>query len=293
MDDIRYSVVALDLDGTVLSSSGGPSQAFKEATLRLTALGVRTVLCTGRRWRSAWRVVQKIEHAHPRVVCCSGALIKNGETHQTLYSNALRFGVARHATEEFRAAGLVPFLLYDLALGEQELWIAEEDRKRAEGLSYVARNAESIRYYRGPLPRSKDRPLEVYTVAETDRMRLAEPTIRKHLGKEARVTMLSHPHKSTQSALEVHAPAATKWTALRWMLGRWGVPAERVVAIGDDVNDIPMLRAAGLSFAMANAVPAVVAICDRVTGSNDEDGVVQALGSIFPLSQGTAGSASC
>ena len=84
-----------------------------------------------------------------------------------------------------------------------------------------------------------------------------------------------------QLALELHDPGATKWRALYWLLQRWQVRPEEVVAIGDDVNDIPMLEAAGLSFAMGNASDEVKAAADAVTAGNDDHGVVEALASVF------------
>jgi hydroxymethylpyrimidine pyrophosphatase-like HAD family hydrolase len=85
-------------------------------------------------------------------------------------------------------------------------------------------------------------------------------------------------------ALEVHDPAATKWRAIEWLLDEWDIRPEQVVAIGDDVNDVPMLRGAGLSFAMGNAPDAVKAAADRVTATNEENGVALALREAFDLS---------
>ena len=56
-----------------------------------------------------------------------------------------------------------------------------------------------------------------------------------------------------------------------------GLAADDVMAIGDDYNDLEMIRGAGLGIAMGNAVDAVRDAARHVTGSNDDDGVVQAL----------------
>jgi hydroxymethylpyrimidine pyrophosphatase-like HAD family hydrolase len=84
-------------------------------------------------------------------------------------------------------------------------------------------------------------------------------------------------------AIEAHGPTGTKWHALQWLLDRWDLGARDVVAVGDDVNDIPMLEAAGLSYAMGNAVPEVKAVADRLTAGNDENGVAKALEAAFGL----------
>jgi hydroxymethylpyrimidine pyrophosphatase-like HAD family hydrolase len=53
----------------------------------------------------------------------------------------------------------------------------------------------------------------------------------------------------------------------------WGIAAEEICAVGDDVNDLPMVRAAGLGIAMGNARPALQAAADRVVGTHDGSGI--------------------
>ncbi len=57
--------------------------------------------------------------------------------------------------------------------------------------------------------------------------------------------------------------------------GHVGIEPGQVCAVGDDVNDIPMIRAAGLGVAMGNALPEVKAAADRVAPTQDDDGLVR------------------
>ncbi len=66
---------------------------------------------------------------------------------------------------------------------------------------------------------------------------------------------------------------ASKWSALLHLVELWGVAPEEVCAVGDDVNDISMLRGAGLGVAMGHSKDEVLAAADLVTGADDEDGV--------------------
>jgi 3-deoxy-D-manno-octulosonate 8-phosphate phosphatase KdsC-like HAD superfamily phosphatase len=77
--------------------------------------------------------------------------------------------------------------------------------------------------------------------------------------------------------LEVFSKDANKWTALSWLAARHGVTTERMVAIGDEVNDESMIVGAGLGIAMGNAVPRVKAAAKRQTLRHDEDGVAHAI----------------
>lgn len=285
MVESDYKLVALDLDGTVLDSSKRVGSAFKEAVARLAAGGVRTVLCTGRRWRSTLPVIDEIESAHPVVISCGGALVKEAGTHRVLRVDPLPVDVARETVLVFRRAGLVPFVLYDRPSTERELLVSELDRGHLARIAYFSRNADSFDYYPGEWWECEAPPLVVYTVDHASLAHPARDRAREALGDRALVTAMAHTiYGVDQVALEIHSPTTTKWSALSWLLERLQIPPERVVAIGDDLNDVPMLRGAGLSFAMANAQPEVKAVADRVTtGSNDEDGVLHALRSVFPI----------
>ena len=71
-------------------------------------------------------------------------------------------------------------------------------------------------------------------------------------------------------------PAVTSF-AVRTLAERLAIPLEQVMAIGDNYNDIEMLRAAGLGVAMGQSPDEVKAVVQAVTGSNEEDGVAQAI----------------
>jgi hydroxymethylpyrimidine pyrophosphatase-like HAD family hydrolase len=77
--------------------------------------------------------------------------------------------------------------------------------------------------------------------------------------------------------VEIAPRGATKAGTLAWLCARLGIGAEDVVAFGDMPNDLPMLTWAGTAYAVANAHADVLAVVDRVTASNDEDGVAVAL----------------
>ena len=72
---------------------------------------------------------------------------------------------------------------------------------------------------------------------------------------------------------EVLRHDASKWTALLHLAELWGIDPREICAVGDDMNDVPMLRGAGLGVAMGHANSEVLAAADLVTGADDEDGV--------------------
>jgi len=83
--------------------------------------------------------------------------------------------------------------------------------------------------------------------------------------------------RSDPELLQIMHADASKAAALRMVAEFYNVPMERVMAIGDAVNDIPMLEAAGVAVAMDNAHPAVKQIAHWVAPSNNDHGVHAAL----------------
>jgi hydroxymethylpyrimidine pyrophosphatase-like HAD family hydrolase len=72
---------------------------------------------------------------------------------------------------------------------------------------------------------------------------------------------------------EVLRRDASKWTAILHLAALWDVDPSEICAVGDDVNDVPMIAGAGLGVAMGHAPADVLAAADLVTGNHDQDGV--------------------
>lgn len=82
--------------------------------------------------------------------------------------------------------------------------------------------------------------------------------------------------------MEINASDATKGAALLGLCAALSIDPAETLAFGDGLNDIPMLRAAGVGVAMGNAVEAVKAAADRVTADCDHAGVAAVVSEFFP-----------
>ena len=77
--------------------------------------------------------------------------------------------------------------------------------------------------------------------------------------------------------------ASGKWSALRKLAESSGIAADEIAAIGDDTNDVEMIRNAGLGIAMGNAVGAAREAARHVVRSNAEGGAVEAIERVLLL----------
>lgn len=82
---------------------------------------------------------------------------------------------------------------------------------------------------------------------------------------------------SIPNNLELNGKGVDKGKALLTLAGLLGLDRSQVMACGDSINDLAMLRAAGLGVAMGNAAPEIAAAADVRTACNDEDGVAKAI----------------
>lgn len=81
--------------------------------------------------------------------------------------------------------------------------------------------------------------------------------------------------------MEFTANGVNKGAALRGLCAALAVPLDEVVVFGDNYNDVPLLQAGGLAVAVANAVPELLAVADRVSGPTSECGVADVLDELF------------
>ena len=101
------------------------------------------------------------------------------------------------------------------------------------------------------------------------------------------LSSLPHFPNSPFQIVDVQPDCGGKAAALRVLAERYGIPAERVVAVGDADNDLPMLRHAGLGVAMGNATPAAKDVADRVIGDHNGEALGLLIEELFLTESGT------
>ena len=79
--------------------------------------------------------------------------------------------------------------------------------------------------------------------------------------------------RSVSNSIEISDARATKGEALSWLCSHLGISRADAVAFGDNINDIPMIEAAGTGVAVANAEDETKGAADAVCGANNNAGV--------------------
>jgi hypothetical protein len=234
----------------LLGSDGDVHPSDSEAIAALIQRGVRVTLCTGRMYSGTREIAEALEILGP-VACIDGSHIVDARSHAELHStplselatSALFEALARFRPAAFAFSG---DRLYHDARGEPYLdylstW--SERTQRIEKLSDIAAWQE---------PGAAMAAL--VALGTPTQIRSVETFLEQHVDHLQSVSFeVGRPGYAGTWGLVVRAAGVDKGTAIDWVARHHGVTAAEVVAVGDWLNDIPMLKRAGRSFAMAQA----------------------------------------
>ncbi|MAG35477.1 MAG: hypothetical protein CL878_04425 [Dehalococcoidia bacterium] len=269
-----YRLLALDIDGTLLNSERVVTPRTRAAVLSARAAGLVVVIATGRGPHSARSIVAGLGLGDPIVlVATQGATVwDNGQLvlHQPLAADA-----ARRVVEHSLAADVAALVVPGVHSGGA-MHLAGSAAATGRLRAYAQRGAGNVRPY-DPAALSGD-PLAVYMMDDWQRLvAVNERLTSDPVAQDSWRVIFSRTALATTAAIEVLHPQVSKALALRVLCRRLGIEREQVLAFGDNVNDVEMLEFAGLGVAMANSSPEARAAADRITASNDEDGIALVL----------------
>lgn len=265
-----YRLIVVDVDGTLLDPSSRVTARTKRAIRAAVEAGCVVTLATGRRFATARPVAEGLGLELP-IILHNGALIKDSVTGEILHHEPLPAGAAEEAVEVCVACRVQPMVYENARVGLGLLAGPSEFDGPYAG-PYLARAGSSLRRhpYHQLVPSDPPTQMAVYDRAE----RVDQVGRALRLSGVRTITSIT---SSGGSFFELVSAACSKATGIAHLARQLGIPLAEVVAIGDNFNDVEMLREVGLGIAMGNAPEAVRRSARAVTGTNAEDGVAQAI----------------
>ena len=250
-------LIAPDLDGTLLRSSGAISRRTQLALRRARAAGIALVMATGRPARHVAKIGGARECGDV-VICMNGALLYDLNRKLVLREERLTAPMSRALVLSLREH--LPGICFAIEVGLDHGWEPSYalQRRRAEQPSLPVVDALELCELGANklIARHPDLPIDELILRS-----------RQVLGERAEVSYSGAPF------LEISAPGVSKASGLAAYCAERGIAQSEVLGIGDMPNDLPMLEWSGRSVAMANAHQSVLAAAHETTASNDEDGV--------------------
>lgn len=261
-----YKLIALDMDGTLLTSDKCISQRTKEAILNARELGVKVVLASGRPLEGMQPKLEElgIKGKDEFVVFFNGSMVKelgsDKIVHQAIISGREAKQVARLANQ---------LGLHCHAFSTQHGLITPENNEytRIESeinkLPVTEMNFEAL---------EDEHPIvKAMIVGEPNKLTEAIRDIPQQY-REAFTVVQSAPF-----FLEFLSLDSNKGVGVQSIAEYLGIQQSEVICMGDAENDHHMIEYAGLGVAMENAMEQTKAIADYITGSNNDDGVAQVI----------------
>ena len=273
MADIR--IVALDLDGTLLDSGKNLSVANRDALVAAAERGIHIVPTTGRFFGGMPESVRELPFVR-YAITVNGAQVYDRETDTAIVREELPLGTALAVMRYLDGFDVI----YDCY---QDNWgrMTASMQERAADYAPDAHYLKMIRELRKPYPDLKAHLEELGRDVQKIMLFARDVAVRERIagGLKEHFPELA-VSASTWNNLELNSANAHKGLALKRFAEHLGLGLENCMAFGDGANDLTMVRMAGVGVAMSNACPEVLAAADRVTLSNDEDGVAAVLRTI-------------
>ena len=273
MSGPRFDLVAIDVDGTLLTSEKRLSREDADALRAAVARGVRIVLATARPPRGVRWILDEIgltdagAPVDAVTINYNGALVWDArsrrEVEHTPLSGEVASGVVREA-REFQPETLVSVEVVDIWHTDRH----DPDLSMETGKLFAPDRV-------GPLGETLSMGVtKLMLLTRPERLPPLRRRVEDSFVRTARASVfVTDPH-----IVQIAAHGVDKGAALSRHAARLGVDPSRVMAIGDAGNDVEMLRLAGLGVAMANAERVAMDAADEVLGAtNDEAGVAHAL----------------
>ena len=253
-----YRLLAIDLDGTLLTPQKFITPRTQKALFQAAEMGITIVIATGQTFQVLRQVCAGLHLTAPQIIE-NGAIIADIQHGTVLHEQLLPAEYILPALDTLRSLGL-----YRVYHTFQCVYV-DNNTPRARNwyrppLSPPVEIADVASIYPQPC-------IKIVGVGEVETLREKRRELERIFDGTLYVT------QSSPDLVELLHPAVSKGNALRAIAADLGIAPAEVVAIGDNHNDIGMLRFAGLGVAMGHAHAEVKAAADYVTLSNAEEGV--------------------
>lgn len=263
-----YDLLVCDLDGTLIDGSMTLAPALVTAFRRAVERGLVISIATGRMPAAADRYRDELGITAP-VIYYNGALVRDGGGQPDLVSLTLPRGVLARAWTVFSNAPVHPIFYRDA-----QLYCVE---KTFEVRRYCDEEGLRVEVVHDPAGF-----LQLGAFIKT--LLIAHPRDLDVVREELTPVVAEHGRlvRTRRDYLEIIPVTASKGAALARLADHLGVPLARVVAVGDQENDLEMLREAGLGVAMPHAPEPVRRAADRVAPDAAEGGLLALFAELFP-----------
>tara|TARA_B100001123_G_scaffold444354_1_gene592960 strand:+ start:28402 stop:29256 length:855 start_codon:yes stop_codon:yes gene_type:complete len=267
-------VIAIDIDGTLLDSQGQMPDENRKIIKEASVTGIHIILATGRCFHHAKPVSETLLDKITLIVN-NGALVKTGKG-ITLNSTTLSRDLAREVINSTKSLQMGTALVFDRT-GNQQYLFENIDWKHPNRFDYFKQNARFMTEI-SPLEKGlTEDPLQIAFNGSVNEMRRLRDYLHRQPNTSELCLTITEYKDRDFSLLDITAKNCSKGNSLATWCNSLGINADQVMAIGDNLNDLDMLMFAGLPIIMGNAVKELKSYGWKLTESNDNGGLANAI----------------
>ena len=264
---MKYKLLVLDVDGTLLNDEREISKRTLAALLKVQQMGVRIVLASGRPTYGLMPLAKTLELGNYGgfVLSYNGCQIIKAQNGEILFERRINPEMLPYLEKKARKNGFAIFTYHDDTL------ITDSPDNEYIKNEALLNNLKIIR--EDEFSTAIDfAPCKCMLVSDKEKALIG---LEQHWEKRLAGTL--DAFRSEPYFLEVVPCGVNKANTLGALLEHLGVTREEVIAVGDGVCDVTMLQLAGMGVVMGHSQDSVKVCADYVTASNEEDGVALAV----------------
>ena len=264
----KIGIIALDLDGTLLNSNKELSAGNLAALQRAANAGIEIVPTTGRFYGGMPDVIRALPFVR-YVITVNGAEVADLKTGEVIYKAEIPW---QQAVDIMTLLDEYP-VIYD-CYQDNAAWMTAEQKKHIDRIVASPHYRKMLHELRQPVPELKAVLTERKRGVQKVQLFTDQPELWTKMMAELpeRFENLC-VSSSVSDNVEINQIRANKGEALYALADHLGLPHDATIAFGDGLNDLSMLRDAGIGVAMENACDEAKKTADWITLSCDEDGV--------------------
>lgn len=252
-------MIVVDLDGTLLHINQECSYRTKKYLKRLKDLGYIIVIASGRVLRSAVTVTGGAEFAN-YVVASAGAVVYDMDKSRVIMKKSINKDLVMNICnafdkEEFKYINLCDLFYHHKLISDYNYCHAFE--KKISNVNTFLDNVDDIVNVTIKF-KSNDLVDKYYNMFNKDNLEL----------------LIMQDSFGTEKCLEIFDRGVSKYNAIKVIMDMEGINNQDVIAFGDGLNDVDMVKLSGIGVAMGNALSNVKEVSDYVTISHNDDGVI-------------------
>jgi len=276
-----YKLIAIDLDGTLLDDNKTIPEENVLTLRDLIDRGYEIVIATGRRYSEAKELIKDIDR-NLVILANNGNIVRNMQDDKLIIKKYLNMEDFRKLVHESKKRGLHPLILVD---------------DFENGIDIIVETGSASHFHRVYISRAKNRYREVkdyLNMEDVNILSVAYAGSRKDMEELYNYINERYPNvykthlmeniNLAEALLEIMNPLGDKWFSLLEYARERNITQSEIIAIGDDNNDIEMIRNSGCGIAMKNGSNQVKEVADIVTEKdNNQSGVAHALRKLLKL----------